>query len=384
MTEKRDIIIVGGGMAGLTATAFLAKDGRQPLLIEKQDHCGGLVTTFSRDGFTYDGGIRATEDSGVLFPMLDALGLQVDFAPNRITLGVEDKMIQVTAEEDLAAYEALLIELYPESAADIRQITAQMKRIMGYMDIQYRIKNPAFLDPKEDWQYFATKVVPWMFQYAAKFKKIEKLNTPVEAFLRQYTDNDALVDIIAQHFFTETPAFFALSYIKLYLDYHYPRGGTGSLIQQMVDYIREHGGEIRLSTAIQSINPAEKTLTDESGTTYHYQQLIWAADQKTLYRELDSSGLQDTKARTAINDRWNAIKDKTGNDSILTVYLGVDLDKSFFSEIASEHFFYTPSRKGQSASGPWPQTGDKETVKQWLADFFQLTTYEIAIPVLRD
>ncbi|QRN82460.1 NAD(P)/FAD-dependent oxidoreductase [Chloroflexota bacterium] len=384
MTDKRDYIIVGGGMAGLTAAAFLAKDGYQPLLIEKQDRCGGLVTTFTRDGFTYDGGIRATEDSGVLFPMLDALGLNVDFAPNRITLGIEDKIIQVTAEEDLAAYEALLIELYPESADDIRQITAQMKRIMGYMDIQYRIKNPAFLDPKEDWQYFATKVVPWMFQYAAKFKKIEALNTPVEAFLRQYTDNDALVDIIAQHFFTETPAFFALSYIKLYLDYHYPRGGTGTLIQQMVDYIGEHGGEIRLNTAIQSIDPSEKTLTDESGTVYHYEQLIWAADQKTLYREMDTSRLQDSKVRTAINDRWNAIKDKTGNDSILTIYLGVDLDKSFFSEIASEHFFYTPSRKGQSAAGPWPVTGDKETVKQWLADFLQLTTYEIAIPVLRD
>lgn len=384
MTEKHDIIIVGGGLAGLTAAAFLAKDGCQPLLIEKQDHCGGLVTTFTRDGFTYDGGIRATEDSGVLFPMLDALGLKVDFAPNRITLGIEDKIIQVTAEEDLADYEALLLELYPESADDIRQITAQMKRIMGYMDIQYRIKNPVFLDPKKDWRYFATKVVPWMFQYAAKFKKIEALNTPVEAFLRQYTDNEALVDIIAQHFFTETPAFFALSYIKLYLDYHYPRGGTGALIQQMVDYIREHGGDIRLNTAIQSIDPAEKTLTDESGTVYLYEQLIWAADQKTLYREMDTSSLQDVNARTAINDRWNAIKDKTGNDSILTVYLGVDLDKSFFGEIASEHFFYTPSRKGQSKAGPWPQTGDKETVKQWLADFFQLTTYEIAIPVLRD
>ncbi len=108
-----------------------------------------------------------------------------------------------------------------------------------------------------------------MFQYAAKFKKIEALNTPVEAFLRQYTDNEALVDIIAQHFFTETPAFFALSYIKLYWTITTP-GGTGALIQQMVDYIREHGGDIRLNTAIQSIDPAEKTLTDESGTVYHY------------------------------------------------------------------------------------------------------------------
>ncbi len=36
MTEKHDIIIVGGGLAGLTAAAFLAKDGCQPLLIENR------------------------------------------------------------------------------------------------------------------------------------------------------------------------------------------------------------------------------------------------------------------------------------------------------------------------------------------------------------
>lgn len=383
-TYQTDIIVVGGGLAGLTAAAFLAKDGHQPLLIEKQDHCGGLVTTFTRDGFTYDGGIRATEDSGVLFPMLDALGLAVDFVPNKISLGIEDKVIEITSEANLADYEALLTAIYPESTAEIRQITAQMKRIMGLMDIQYRIKNPVFLDPKEDWEYFAKKVVPWMFQYATKFKKIEALNTPVEDFLRQFTGNASLIDIIAQHFFTETPAFFALSYIKLYLDYHYPLGGTGTLIDKLVGFIREHGGEIRLHTAIQSVDPAARTLTDEQGNTYAYRQLIWAADQKALYRGMRLDGLPDAKVRQAIEDRWDAIRDKTGNDSILTVYLGVDLDKSVFSEIASEHFFYTPNRKGQSAAGPWPKGEDEAAVKSWLKDFLRLTTYEIAIPVLRD
>jgi phytoene dehydrogenase-like protein len=379
-----DIIVIGGGLAGLTAAAFLAKDGHAPLLIEKQDRCGGLVTTFTRDGFTYDGGIRATEDSGVLFPMLDALGLEVDFVPNKISLGIEDQIIEITSEENLVEYEAMLMTIYPESADEIRQITAEMKRIMGLMDIQYRIKNPVFLDPKEDWEYFAKKVLPWMFQYATKYKKIEALNTPVEDFLRQFTDNDSLIDIIAQHFFTETPAFFALSYIKLYLDYHYPLGGTGALIDKLTGYIREHGGEIRTDTAIQSVDPAARTLTDEQGNTYAYRQLIWAADQKTLYRGMRLDGLQDAKVRQAIEDCWDAIKDKTGNDSILTVYLGVDLDKSFFSKIASEHFFYTPDRKGQSAAGPWPKGGDEAAVKRWLRDFLQLTTYEIAIPVLRD
>jgi phytoene dehydrogenase-like protein len=78
------------------------------------------------------------------------------------------------------------------------------------------------------------------------------------------------------------------------------------------------------------------------------------------------------------------LADKVGNDSIYTVYLAVNLDKNYFSNIASEHFFYTPSRLGQSQAGPIPLQLDRDEVERWLKEFFALTTYEISIPVLRD
>ncbi len=90
-----DAIIVGGGIAGLTAAAYLTKAGKSILLCEKEAKCGGLVNTFERDGFVYDGGIRALENSGVLFPMLRQLGIALDFVPNKISIGIEDKVIQV-------------------------------------------------------------------------------------------------------------------------------------------------------------------------------------------------------------------------------------------------------------------------------------------------
>jgi phytoene dehydrogenase-like protein len=60
------------------------------------------------------------------------------------------------------------------------------------------------------------------------------------------------------------------------------------------------------------------------------------------------------------------------------------MDPSYFSRIASEHFFYTPSRVGQSVAGPIPRGADRKTIEQWLEKFFALTTYEISCPVLRD
>lgn len=73
-----------------------------------------------------------------------------------------------------------------------------------------------------------------------------------------------------------------------------------------------------------------------------------------------------------------------GNDSVLTLYLSVNLDKSYFEKISAGHFFYTPCRTGQSAAGKIPIHEPKKEIRVWLNQFLALTTYEISIPVLRD
>jgi len=102
---KYDAIVVGGGIAGLTSAAFLVKSGRSVLLIEKEHTCGGLLSTFERDGFFYEGGIRATENAGVLFPMLKKLGLDLEFLPNHVSMGIEDRVIRINDESSIDEYQ---------------------------------------------------------------------------------------------------------------------------------------------------------------------------------------------------------------------------------------------------------------------------------------
>jgi phytoene dehydrogenase-like protein len=78
------------------------------------------------------------------------------------------------------------------------------------------------------------------------------------------------------------------------------------------------------------------------------------------------------------------VADKLGNDSIYTVFLAVNLEKNYFSNKSSEHFFYTPSRSGQSLAGQIPIQAARGEIEKWLEKFFALTTYEISIPVMRD
>ncbi len=379
-----DAIVVGGGITGLTAAAYLSKAGKSILLCEKEQKCGGLVNTFERDGFIYDGGIRAFENSGVLFPMLRQLGISLDLLPNNISMGIEDKVIRVTPESCVDDYRALLLDFYPDKTEEIEQIITQIRLIMKYMDVQYGIDNPMFLDMKKNQEYMLKKIVPWMFKYAVTAPKISKMTEPVVDFLKRYTHDQSLLDIITQHFFQETPAYFALSYLKLYLDYHYPRGGTGKLVEQLVDLIGENHGVMNTSTRIVEVDIVDKRVKDDQGRWHHYRKLIWAADLITLYRLLDIEKIKDLKTRAMILERQEQFSGKAGNDSVYTIYLGVNLDKAYFAGRCSEHFFYTPSRIGQSAAGPIPLDRDRQEIERWLDEFLKLTTYEISIPALRD
>ena len=320
MTMVYDAIIVGGGVAGLTTAAFLSKGGYSTLLLEKQAYCGGLVNSFTRNGFTFDGGVRALDNAGALFPLLKQLGIDLNFIKNKITLGIEDQFMHVESDDPFQRYQEMLEDLYPESKDEISEIIKDLKQITHYMDIQYGIDNPLFLDIKEDRDYFIRKVFPWMFKYLITVPKVSKKNVPVVPYLEQFTHNQALLDIITQHFFADTPAFFALSYFKLYQEYFYPEGGTGTFSQKLVEFIQNNGGEIKTSQSVVSVDLDNKTVMTADDQVYAYRQLCWAADQKTLYQMISPEGLNDPKTAGIVREAQTKLNPLVGNDSVLTLY----------------------------------------------------------------
>lgn len=100
---------------------------------------------------------------------------------------------------------------------------------MKDMDVLYGVENPVFKDLKHDREFLFKKLLPWLPKFLFTVGRINRMNQPVEGYLEKIISDRSLRDIISQHFFRNTPAFFALSYFSLYLDYFYPVGGVGKL-----------------------------------------------------------------------------------------------------------------------------------------------------------
>ncbi len=392
MAEKKyHSVVVGGGMAGLTCAAYLARENSNVLLIEKNRECGGLVNSFSRDGFQFDAGVRALENAGIIFPMLKELGIELDVVKSPVSVGVVNEILHIEDINSLTGYKNLLKKIYPESEAEIDHVIKIIRKVMKNMDVLYGIENPNFKDLRQDRTYLFKKLLPWLPKFLFTIGKINRMNMPVEPYLEKIIKNPSLRDIISQHFFKNTPTFFALSYFSLYLDYFYPRGGMGKLAAAMENRFLEWGGEIKRETIVKRVLACEHKITDQNNVSYTYENLVWAADLKTFYR-ITNTEAYSAKIRANFENAKSRLLNKRGGDSVFSLYVEVDEPLDSFKKIANGHFFYSPSKQGLGETH-WsklnsilkePGELDKSRILSWLDKFISLNTYEISIPALKD
>lgn len=72
---RTDVAIIGGGLAGLTIAAYLARAGRAVTLLEKASKPGGRAITTAQHGFLFNRGIHAFYQTGPGEAVLNELGV---------------------------------------------------------------------------------------------------------------------------------------------------------------------------------------------------------------------------------------------------------------------------------------------------------------------
>ena len=331
-------------MAGLTATLSLAKLGKDVLLIEKNDICGGLMNTFKHDGFRFEGGARALVNAGLVKPLIKEFSMDIEMLPNPITLGIEDKILIIDGENSLFEYSDVLKDLYSDSKEDVDKIIYSINDIIKDMRVLYGVDNPLFSKKKKNILTIIPLTIAWMFKFIRTMYRISRMDTPFEEHLSILSDNQSLKDMIGQHFFRGTPVFFALSYFALYNDYLYPKGGVGAFIQKMVESIEKLNGKIVYNTEITEVNAQSKTLKDSHENEYHYEKMIWAGDLKNLYDITRAQGIKNGSL-IKFEKKRNAVLAHKGAESVFSVFAGLDLEPEYFKDKASCSLFLYSSKR---------------------------------------
>jgi phytoene dehydrogenase-like protein len=84
MKDGYDLIVIGGGMAGLATGALAASRGLRPLVLEQREAPGGACATLERKGYRFDAGaslLWGFEAGGSLRALVDEVGAPVEALP---------------------------------------------------------------------------------------------------------------------------------------------------------------------------------------------------------------------------------------------------------------------------------------------------------------
>ncbi len=128
-----DIVVIGGGLGGLTAGAKLASAGKKVLLIEQHDRPGGCATTFRRRDFTFEVGLHemdGMDGRDMKTRIFNDLGIfeHCNFIPVPEFYRFFNERQDIVISHDPAQNIAMLSELFPD---DKDGIEAYFDRVLN-------------------------------------------------------------------------------------------------------------------------------------------------------------------------------------------------------------------------------------------------------------
>lgn len=336
MTQsKYDVIIIGAGVAGLTCGNYLVRKGRKVLVLEHGKSVGGNIQGIRRKGFFFDAGSQSTESVGILFPILEELGIydpdQWEQALWRWTtpdcdVGLED---YDQIREDFKRY-------FPASASDIDKwfdFLVPGCRVMKGMMQEYPF--PLLKRGADKYRILAgmsgvgMRFVPMMREALTRGggeKGREIFRDPRLAFLFGEFGNPNMLLFM----------FFSFWYSFLY-DYWYPRGGLAALADMLAASFQERGGEIVTASTVDKVLTAGDTavgVETAGGERFHAEKVVNTGNPKRLVTQMCDPSLFPPRYR-------ERLVNAPVSTAVCTAFLGLDIpDGELARNLKCHHALY--------------------------------------------
>jgi phytoene dehydrogenase-like protein len=322
MPDKLDVVIIGAGIAGLTAAAVLAKSGLKVALYESEPQAGGCLVAFRRGDFTFDTSIQWLNqfrpggftyrihhylgDDGPEFPKLNRIhrykGTRRDYILTSNPFEFRDQLLQD----------------FPSEATGINALFREAEKFgthLLYLDD--RMRAACTMTFREKCSH-ALGMMRWVwpirhFATTSAQKGLRRYFTSPE-LLDLFHSNDSLMSVMVPLGFAFTGDFQAL-----------PKGGGKTIVDWLCASIEKSGGKVYLNAPVREVLVDEKKIARgiklETGVDVPATYVIGACDSTLLFSKMVPGG--------ACFDRWQSRMTKADlYHSSFSIYLGLDCPAS--------------------------------------------------------
>src|SRR4051812_18129377 len=281
-----DVVVVGSGLGGLSAAAFLGRAGRKVLVVERRDKFGGYAAAFERGPYKFDPAIHIIA-LGENFLMVKALRyLQVYDQLEFLRTGGDyearfpDFTVRLPAEREGDI--ATLAREFPGQEENLRRYAAPCRQI--HREVHQLPPHLSLRELEE-----AVARFPTLFKY--------RMSTLGDVLDEYFGEDERLKEIIGAwwpwfglppsklSFFTTTTPHTSFLTEGAYAC----RGGAQSLVDALVSGIRATGGELIADNGAQRILLTDGRVSGvelADGSVVRAPVVVSAIDARRTFEEL--------------------------------------------------------------------------------------------------
>ena len=306
---KYDVVIIGGGLSGLTAGSLLAKRNLKVAIVDKNYNPGGSCGIFKRGHRTFDQGSAMLYGFGengfnshrFVFNCLEE---PIDIIKHDLLYCVNFEEKRIRFWPNVEQFVQELSEVFPIEKEGIKRFYGDMLKI--YQDVM--VETPSYTTPDEINKQNALKSI---FRHPFSYLQfLGYLNKSAKSILEKYFSNKQIF-----HFFDKLTSTYCYSTVEespavlaavMFVDNHvggsyYPAGSTLFLPGKLEKVIEENNGDMYLEKEVVKIvfvdNKPSGVLLDD-GSIINADNVIYSGTVWNLYEKLLDERYTTKKCRT--------------------------------------------------------------------------------------
>ena len=247
-----DIIVIGAGLAGLTAAAYLSKNKKKVLLLEQHSKPGGFAGSFKREGFNFDISLHnfgPFNKNSFLYKIFHEIGIsdKIEYIPFDKFQKVIFPKHTFLVQKGIHNYISFLQQTFPHEAKGIEELFALMLKLRE----EFKIYQPYEGNLQEEFHLFYEK-----FPVLAKFM-LMTLDEVMDEFIK----DQKLKSIAANLWWAcglPPSRLKSISYTLMMLNYYdscggYIKGTSQKLSNAILNQIKLNNGSVVFNSCVKKI-----------------------------------------------------------------------------------------------------------------------------------